>query len=127
MDLYKFKIVSFFRRIVFKITLVTLTFSGNLCLNYLANKPSELYLTQNLTRLLVKVVKLAWFESVGGEFPFRKTIGDAQLLLKVNMPFGHTHQSFSQIIFQSVSISSKFNDLKNSCVLTPSLITSSGM
>lgn len=58
-------------------------FSGNLCLNYLANQPNELYVTQSLTRLLVKVVKLGWFESVNDEFIFRKTIDDAQTFLKV--------------------------------------------
>ena len=58
-------------------------FTGNLCLNYLANQPNELYVTQNLTRLLVKVVKLGWFETINDEFIFRKTIDDVQLFLEV--------------------------------------------
>ncbi|XP_063684072.1 exportin-7-like isoform X3 [Bolinopsis microptera] len=58
----------------------------NLCLNYLANQPNELYVTQSLTRLLVKVVKLGWFESVNEEHVFRKTIDDVQLFLKRDVP-----------------------------------------
>ena len=58
--------------------------TGNLCLNYLANQPNEVYVTQSLTRLLVKVVKLGWFESVNEEHVFRKTIDDVQLFLKVS-------------------------------------------
>ena len=77
------------------ITMYILTSSfltGNLCLNYLANQPNEVYVTQSLTRLLVKVVKLGWFESVNEEHVFRKTIDDVQLFLKVS------HQAYLHVV-----------------------------
>ena len=51
-----------------------------------------MYVTQSLTRLLVKVVKLGWFESVNEEHVFRKTIDDVQLFLKVS------HQAYLHVV-----------------------------
>lgn len=53
-------------------------FPGNICISYLA-QPCEPYIAQALARLLVKVVKLGWFETVNDELVFRKTVDELQV------------------------------------------------